>query len=393
MKANILWAACLLLAACNTPQGDTAYFAGDPAVDLSQLIAQYEKAMHMSEDNENYSIELRNKAEMQAEDDCYIFADSSFVLHVPQYNNSQHPFLKVAEDFYNCSALTWGIWSNVEISYTSETNDNRAIVESIKSIPTAYVKDSLLQTAADAYKDGICHLLTINSEKWGKDTPGGLLGTFIETIEGKLPHLYTNEDAFMDSLRIIVEMSEKLSDKKFAEYEEADENSGTYKALTLLNDCSNFDEQCSLLLRWADTKQSKGDDPWVIAVASQLLRSGHYNPMLFQIWLMWRSLFQLEYCGASRYSAIPHDLFNDMRRSCYTTCLRRIQQYPDDIFAINCAHLLAGHCNISRTGEYMFGNEAAVEVASILPGRYHFLNDDEEEEDSVETTEEDGVEE
>ena len=69
MKANILWAACLLLAACNTPQGDTAYFAGDPDVDLSQLIAQYEKAMHLSEDNENYSIELRNKAEMQAEDD------------------------------------------------------------------------------------------------------------------------------------------------------------------------------------------------------------------------------------------------------------------------------------------------------------------------------------
>ena len=41
----------------------------------------------------------------------------------------------------------------------------------------------------------------------------------------------------------------------------------------------------------------------------------------------------------------------------------------------------------------MFGNEAAVEVASILPGRYHFLNDEEEEEDSVEAAVEDSVEE
>ena len=50
-----------------------------------------------------------------------------------------------------------------------------------------------------------------------------------------------------------------------------------------------------------------------------------------------------------------------MRKKCYRTCLKRIEQHPHDIFAMNCAASIGGRVNLNRFGEYLFGNEAVVE--------------------------------
>ena len=140
--------------------------------------------------------------------------------------------------------------------------------------------------------------------------------------------------------------------------------------LGALNECSTFDEQCSLFLNWIDSKEAEMDDEWIIAVAGRLIDSGKYNPCLNDIWLVWRCLFQIQYCGISRDSSIPNGFYNDMRKKCYLTCLKRIESHPDDVFAMNCAAFIGGRTNINRIGQALFGNEALTEMAECLPGRF-----------------------
>ena len=99
------------------------------------------------------------------------------------------------------------------------------------------------------------------------------------------------------------------------------------------------------------------------------MRSGKYNPMLFNIWLDWRCLTQ-GMLGASRDSEIPNQMYNQMRKRCYITCLKRIEEYPQDALAMNCAAVLAGRVNILRSGAFMFGNDGILEMHEFMPKRF-----------------------
>ena len=68
----------------------------------------------------------------------------------------------------------------------------------------------------------------------------------------------------------------------------------------------------------------------------------------------------------------------------YRTCLKRIEQHPHDIFAMNCAASLGGRVNLNRFGEYLFGNEAVVEKHTMLSGRDEQAAADGEEGDGEE---------
>ena len=99
-------------------------------------------------------------------------------------------------------------------------------------------------------------------------------------------------------------------------------------------------------------------------------KSGYPLPSIFEQWIIWRCLFQICYGGMSRDSNIPNSIYNEMRKKCYLTCLKRIEKHPDDVFAMNCAASIGGRVNINRFGQNMFGNEAAVEMYTYLSGRY-----------------------
>ena len=146
-----------------------------------------------------------------------------------------------------------------------------------------------------------------------------------------------------------------------------------------LNECSTFDEQCSLLLNWADSPEAEHEDEWIVAVAGRLMNSGKYNPCLNNIWIIWRCLYQYCYGGISRDFSIPNGIYNDMRKKCYLTCLKRIEKNPNDVFAMNCAAAIGGRVNINRFGQNMFGNEAVIEKHTYLSGR-----DDKEDKESEE---------
>ena len=181
----------------------------------------------------------------------------------------------------------------------------------------------------------------------------------------------------------MVETAEGMGKARFQHYLNTDETKQLSVILTELNTCKNFDEQCSLWKLWANTKKSQSEDGWLVAVGKLLMESGKYNPNLNRIWITWRSICQLYYCGASKDSVIPNPFFNIYRRRCYLTCLKRIEKHPDDIFAMNCAASLAGNPNVIRIGEFSFGNDAVIDASQMMPERFNFddpNSDDSEEE-------------
>lgn len=69
---------------------------------------------------------------------------------------------------------------------------------------------------------------------------------------------------------------------------------------------------------------------------------------------------------------------------CYVSCLKRIENHPDDIYAMNCAAVIGGRTNINRFGQNSFGNEAMIEEVMMMPKRYHSEDDSDEDEASDE---------
>ena len=72
-----------------------------------------------------------------------------------------------------------------------------------------------------------------------------------------------------------------------------------------------------------DYATPQDENTWIVAVAEKLMSSGKYNPCLNNIWIIWRCLYQYSYEGISRHSSIPNSIYNDMRKKCYLTSLKR----------------------------------------------------------------------
>lgn len=83
----------------------------------------------------------------------------------------------------------------------------------------------------------------------------------------------------------------------------------------------------------------------------------------------------------SRDSAIPNHYYNEFRKICYVSCLKRIASHPDDVYAMNCAAAIGGRTNLNRFGQNYFGNETMIEEAMMMPKRYHAEDDGDSEDD------------
>ena len=130
------------------------------------------------------------------------------------------------------------------------------------------------------------------------------------------------------------------------------------------------------------------------------MESGNYSPILHRIWITWRAISQGLYFGSSRDSSIPNQYYNEYRKMCYVSCLKRIERHPDDIYAMNCAAAIGGRTNMNRFGQNYFGNEAMmnrfgqnyfgneamIERAMMMPKRYH-TGEDEDSDDDTEVEE------
>lgn len=367
---------------------NTDLFYNSQAVDLNEILQAYDWYQH-SEDEDKEKLLLQKIASgMPNNDEFWLFDDTSFVIHVPEYANSKQPFLANAEDFYNGCVYAWNFWSNQEIWYRGHTADllreDEDVKSSIRGISTDFIRDQDVRKAANHARDSMLIVMNTNPKEWDEEfDPMGIIINFANVIESKAYKFYDDEEAFIDSLDSINSMAESMAKHKFKHYLDADEEHQLATMLGELATCRNFDEQCSLWCLWANCKESTLEDEWLVAVGCRLMDSGYYNPLLNRIWITWRALCQTMYFGMSRDSAIPNHYYNEYRRKCYLTCLKRIERHPDDVFAMNCAAAIGGRVNLNRFGQNYFGNEAMIEEAMMMPNRYHTgdENDDESDEE------------
>ena len=381
MKSWMMTIAVLLTSCSGVEQQTDAVFSHEKPVDLSDVLALYEKSLKQDGDS-NVSPE--------SVEDCYegmgyeLFNDTSFVLKVPQYADSEHPFLKGAEDLYNSCALAFNLMSNIELVERDLVFAGK-VEESFKKIGVNFLNDGELKERAQVYEDSLFIVMQKPNEECGEDdnymTP---LTRFMNDIESHAYRFYAHEDTFVETLDSVSTVMKKMTEKQFTTYKTAREGIRVRIMLKQLCKCKNFDEQCSLWLNWADSQESLTEDEWVLMVAERLMQSGKYNPLLGEIWIDWRCLLQSGYFGASRDSEIPNQIYNKMRKTCYLTCLKRIEIWPNDMMAMNSAAVLAGRVNILRVGRFMFGNDAVVELYENMPNRYPIDEEDDLEEDDDE---------
>ena len=359
------------------------------AVDLSDILDAYE--WYQGCEDENKEIELISKISPELpEQGFYLFEDTSFVVRLPEHMDSRHPVLSYAEDFYNTCCLGWNVWSNVEIWFRSQTADtprtDEEVSKAIQDISADIIKDEELRKAAKVFKDSMLILMKTSPEKWGDDEDAmGHLISFVDKTEEKAFKYYDDEDSFAVVLDSVLEKAESIAQERFQRYIDADEENQLKVMLKELNSCKTFDEQCSLWRNWANCEKSVMEDEWLTAVGDRLMRSGNYSPLLGRIWLTWRALCQSTHFGMSRDSSIPNHYYNEYRRMCYISCLKRIERHPNDVFAIHCAYSTGGRINLLRFGESMMGNDVLMETVRTMPYRYaSVFSDDDEEEDGDE---------
>ena len=359
-------------------------------VDLSTILQAYDWYLHYEGENKDSILYTKIGLELP-EDEFYLFEDTAFVLRVPEYTGSKQPFLANAEDFYNSCALSWNVWSNHEVWYRGHTADllryDDEVKRSIEAVNVNIIKDKEVRKAAQDYKDSLLKLMKTEPDDWGEDVnPMELLISFGDVVESKAYKFYDDEDTFVESLDSVMDIAEGMVMEKFQHYLDASEDDQVQVMLGELATCRNFDEQCSLWRNWANCDKSSIDDEWIAAVGSALMESGNYSPILHRIWITWRAISQGLYFGSSRDSSIPNQYYNEYRKMCYVSCLKRIERHPDDIYAMNCAAAIGGRTNMNRFGQNYFGNEAMIERAMMMPKRYH-TGEDEDSDDDTEVEE------
>lgn len=372
---------CLLIvSACNekpTVGMYSKYFANEDPVDLSDLLEIKWKSEKAEADTTKHydllSALLGKNAASYAY--YYIATDTSSAIQLPEFANSKDPFLSRAEAFYNSCQFAFNIWRDYEIWLTEYSKDELEhepeVTKGINGISENCIRNTKIRPAAKKYKERILDIIkSPNNADEAYEQANKAMADFTDVVEDEAYKFYANEEQFVDSLDSMTNELKGMTLSAYDEYVMTDSVRRVNYILHRLNHCKTFDEQCSLLLNWADSPLSKEEDEWITAVAYRLINSGKYNPCLNTLWIMWRSLFQPLYCGMSHSSPIPNDFYNSMRKKCFMTCINRLKEHPDDVFAINCASSIAGRVNLNRFGDFVFGNQAAAEEIHILPNRY-----------------------
>lgn len=365
---------------CANKEVPVSAFDYSAPVNLTSIYLVYDKAERSEDFNtviSDYIFALPNTPQPQAQEntDLGLIADTSFVLRLPEYANSEHPFLANAEDYYNACLWTFNVWNDVEI-WAREPATIDDVMQGIKSLNANIIKDKEVRHAAQHFVDSL--LLGLPTEKWsiGAD-PTELYYKTGTVITNRLAYRFYGEDSVaarrcfetVDSVRTLA--------KNMKMYTQM------YSLKGMLDEfytCKNFDEQCALWFSWANRKEEMFESNiWLAAVGIRLMESDNYNPRLFEIWQAWRAICQTSCFGESSYSLIPNNYYNEYRKRCYLACLKRIEQHPDDVCAMNCAALLAGQPNLARLG--IFGNASMEEQHEVLPERFKSSNDNDNYDD------------
>ena len=349
-----------------------------PAVDMTEL---QKASAQKAKDGQN-EIELYREHEMRffpeavdSQDDTsidiWLMEGKDGLIELPEYANSEHPFLAQAADEYNAARIWWGIWSNLEV-YVSDFDMQEEAIEATKNVNVDGFRDKTIEQLVKKYKLDILKQFSKGEDSWTEDdNPRKVFDAFMESSQAVF---YTPWGEQTDSMEVVLDKTSKrleaLSDSTYQRYLNAEkEGRGISEALNILQNSESFAHQCSFWLRWVNTYvDDDNEEFWILASGIKLLKSELYNSELPKIWTIWRALYQRMFGGMSSTSEIPNGYYNEIRMICYRTCLKWIENHPDDMVAMNCAFLLSGKPNLNRFGANPFGNESLIELLQNCPG-------------------------
>mgnify|MGYP006916215469 FL=1 len=364
--------AALVLTACNGNDLESS------PVDMSDLASIYDDNL----DADNF-LELRGADEARMDTVYDVFPMMPTMDVVRQYEESDNKFLREAHDFFNTCAVAYDAWSWFE-DYVRFSGDDYEeaddvtnpeymtdswLTDRVRNTDIGVISNSELRARAKNYIDSLVWAMSLDNEYEFEEgnSPEDILAQFVTAVNSTL-HPFADKDVLAKTYEQEMIRLKGLASEPLRGFDY--ENGGFItQMLHLMSACKDFDTQCSLLLYWADHEDMMRAPEWFVAAGSRLLQSGHYSPLLYDVWVRWRALYQYCYHGSSTWSDIPNNFYNIVRLQCYESCLKHIASNHDDIMAMNCASLLAGRSNIQRFG-WMFGNSTTVEINELMPNAF-----------------------
>lgn len=203
-------------------------------------------------------------------------------------------------------------------------------------------------------------------------------------LEGKRPNEQDNEevgafykayDKFSDRF-----WGNHMSDEEFDPTEIVENYSEIHqKAITdtlsyrnellkMVSDETDYQKRCVLAreFAYANYNSPERNDKELVAVIDPLLRSDEYSPLLYDLWLIWRTALQKDIFGSpSNDGAIYNLFYNDMRNLIAIRYISHLKHNPHDKVAFNKFAELALEYNITRNSPCYFGNNSWLDEMTI----------------------------
>lgn len=129
----------------------------------------------------------------------------------------------------------------------------------------------------------------------------------------------------------------------------------------------DFQKKCVLAreFAYANFNSKEEDDMELVAVIDPILRSGEYSPLLYDLWLVWRTALQKDIFGSPSNDGSIYNLFyNDMRNRVALTYINYLERNPNDKVAFKKFAELAMQYNITRNA-LPIGNNSLLDEMNL----------------------------
>ena len=294
-------------------------------------------------------------------------------------NAGREDFMISAEELYNGSMVLRNMGSLYEVWLRNELLlkdarrwDSDIIMDAIRNLNVNVLEEYPIKGMLIECRDSVLEFMDMGIDAWD-DNPYPVLfmqrlDEFIDIQFERFFFYWSTDDAVMDSTAVEVRDSIMAGDR-LKRYKDADADEQLGVMLKELAECKDFDEQCALWRLWTNCRESIYEDDWIIAVGTLLMDSGEYNPYMNWIWMIWRSLFQSDFCGMSKDSIIPNDFYNEYRKKCYRVYMNHFLRHPEDLTCAKWAKILVELPNLNRMYGWA-GNNVLYEKVATMPARY-----------------------
>lgn len=292
---------------------------------------------------------------------------------------SEDQQIQYLTDVYNAFTAIHDIFSGFDFFMRLESeNDNER--QSVLDKDLSVIKNQQMRDSLILYQSKMAELFDVDLDEVDTDIYNPFVyrndieATLVEPYNEELYKHFTDDEYYeiYDNCTSVPEMQElkaKRGDKTLVA-----------ELVDKLKNASDFDAQCVYAIELTHAYDAARENVKAIPLLVSLMDAEVYSIYLDEVWRTWRCLMQPLVGGHSKDSFIPNDGYNLYRKKCAQTTLHHIMQNPDDIIAVGQFGYLASLRNIDREGQYIYGNQVAIEEITLFYERYNFDEEDIEEE-------------